>query len=98
MHWAVRLGRLAIHGGGDSVIQALPTFSLTNALYAQTSPKDVVILLALFAYLLAKGLAQRRLRADEVELNLTTMRIQHIDEKATDWAAIRKHLRQSGLA
>jgi len=79
-------------GGGSGVIRKLSAIPLTHELYAQASPKDTLIAVALLVYALARFIAHRRLRASQTERNSKILAIQTIDGQSKAWADIRGSL------
>ncbi|MGA9059162.1 MAG: hypothetical protein WB763_21930 [Terriglobia bacterium] len=83
--------------GIPSVAQVLRDLPLASALYAQASPKDALIAIALAAYVLARCVTQRRLRRDQTERQNKILAIQSIGPNGINWTAIRSFLPKNAV-
>lgn len=74
----------------------VPESSLIKALYAQSSPKDVIVILALFAYFVTKVSSSRTLLADQTRRDQEVLAIQTFECTQSDLASTRSRLPQGG--
>jgi hypothetical protein len=82
--------------GAKPVTRGLLELPLARELYAQASPKDAVIAVALGVYVLARFVAHRRLRAGQIVRSERVLAIQSISS-GVDWAAIRSSLPRNSV-
>jgi hypothetical protein len=83
--------------GVRSVASVLLGLPLMRELYAQGSPKDVIIAVALGVYVVLNNVMHRRLRDGQTVRKQKILEIQSIDSSATDSDALRTSLLENAV-